>query len=117
MAALKPNHKKYDSNTRYNIGLLVDYAAQRPAHTTSSMPDSTVSPADKRDGTMAMTVKELKDKLAKLPDTIPVVIETTQGQKFHLLTVKKRTLRAGHRNESYCWLPTGKTINSPLDII
>lgn len=63
-----------------------------------------------------MLVKELKQKLDKMDDNVPVVIETTQGQKYQLLTAKKHTLHAGHSNKVYCWLPTGEKITAPSDL-
>ncbi len=69
-----------------------------------------------------MTVKELKDRIDRLlmpnergrsklhPDT-PVIIETEQGHKYHLLTAKNRTHRAGHKNTEIFWLPIGKKFN------
>jgi len=63
-----------------------------------------------------MTVGELKKRLGKMPEDIPIVIEAKAGKKFHLLSAKRRTLRAGHRNDAYCWLPIGEPILSPLDI-
>lgn len=66
-----------------------------------------------------MTVQELQMRLTKLltpnergiskiqPDT-PVIIEIKQGKKYHLLTAKSRTWRAGHKNTGICWLLIGE---------
>lgn len=64
-----------------------------------------------------MTVKQLKMRLEKMPDDMPVIIEAENGRKFTLLTAKKRTLRAGHGDTGYCWLCIGEYVDSPLSIL
>jgi len=58
-----------------------------------------------------ITVKELKQKLNKLDDSLPVIIEVERGKRFHLLTAKKRVYQAGHKFDEYCWLPIGDKYN------
>ena len=55
-----------------------------------------------------MTVKELRERLAKVPDDQEVVIETEHGQRYEVLTAKSRTKNTGRTGGYYFWIATGK---------
>ena len=56
------------------------------------------------------TVDKLKKQIEKLPDDMPIIIETENGHKFGLLTAKKRNFNTGHKFIKALWLPIDKSI-------